>query len=298
MSSTATSHARHVRSLLLMLFSTACFTANVLLVRALGPMHAANAWLVSSARFVVGLAFVLIFFRAEVQPSHLVRNRLLIHRGLFGGVTAFLTYLTVVKIGAGRAIFIGNTYVIWGALLAAWLLKERLRSTLIGGAVAALAGLALLTNIFTHRAHPGLYDLLAVVGALLSAWVVVTIRQLHATEHTSTIFTAQCAYGLLICAGPTLASFAPVSPAAWVMIGLAGLAATGGQLSFTHAFRDLSVAEGSLLQMIVPLGVALGGVLLFHEHFTSGELLGAVLILAGTALPAWQGRPLPPSAVS
>ena len=31
------------------------------------------------------------------------------------------------KIGAGRATFIGNTYPIWGALLAAWMLREKLQ---------------------------------------------------------------------------------------------------------------------------------------------------------------------------
>jgi drug/metabolite transporter (DMT)-like permease len=54
----------------------------------------------------------------------------------------------------------------------------------------------------------------------------------------------------------------------------------------TQAYRDLSVAEGSLLLMLVPLGIALGGVIFFHEHFTLPELLGGALILGGTAAPA------------
>lgn len=45
---------RHRRAVILMLLSAACFTANVLLVRALGTMEAANIWLVSCTRFVVG----------------------------------------------------------------------------------------------------------------------------------------------------------------------------------------------------------------------------------------------------
>ena len=45
----------HRRALALMLLSAAAFTANVLLVRALDDLHFANIWLVSCARFVVGL---------------------------------------------------------------------------------------------------------------------------------------------------------------------------------------------------------------------------------------------------
>lgn len=117
----------HRRAVGLMLLSAASFTANVLLVRALGAMGAANLWLVSCARFVVGLGLISAFYWREFQPVHLWHNRKLIERGVVGGGGVYLSYLTVVKLGAGRATFIGNTYVIWGALLAAWMLREKLR---------------------------------------------------------------------------------------------------------------------------------------------------------------------------
>jgi drug/metabolite transporter (DMT)-like permease len=273
-----------------MLLSAACFTANVLLVRALGEMRAANIWLVSVARFVVGLGIVATVYRNDFQPHHLYRSRKLVERGLIGGCGVYLTYLCVVRLGAGRATFIGNSYVIWGALLAAWMLREKLRPSVLFGGVAALAGIGLLTGTFSAEAHPGLYDLLAVVAALLSAYVVVTIRQLHDSEHTSTIFAAQCVYGLLICSVPAWATFQPITPAAWWVMLLASFTAGGGQLTMTRAFRDLPVAEGSLFQMLVPLGIATGGAVFFHEHFAPHELAGAALILGGTAFTALHGK--------
>lgn len=272
-----------------MLLSAAAFTANVLLVRALNDLHFANIWLVSCARFVVGLLVVAIVYRREWQPRHLVTRGKLIERGLSGGIGVYLTYLCVVRLGAGRATFINNTYVIWGALLAAWVLKEKLRPSLLVGGGLALAGLALLTNVFGHGAAPGLYDGLAVLSALISAYVVVTIRQLHATEHSSTIFAAQCFYGLLLCGGPALMQFAPITPLGLGVTLVASICAAVGQLTMTRAFRDLPVAEGSLLQMLVPLGIAVGGVTFFHEHFTPHELIGAALILGGTAFTARRG---------
>ena len=67
---------------------------------------------------------------------------------------------------------------------------------------------------------------------------------------------------------------------------IAGVCAGVGQLTMTRAFRDLPVAEGSLIQMLVPLGTALGGMAFFHEHFSPQEILGAALILGGTAYNA------------
>ena len=269
-----------------MLLSTVCFTANVLLVRTLAETGFSNIWLVSCARFVVGLAVIATVYRSEWQPAHLWSNRKLILRGLTGGGGVYVTYLAVVKAGAGRATFINNTYVVWGALLAVWVLKEHLRRAVLTGGVLALAGLALLTNIFSTANHPSIYDGVAVLSALLSAYVVVTIRQLHATEHSSTIFAAQCVYGLAVCIVPATLHPSAMSPGAVALLVVMGVTAAAGQLAMTRAFRDLPVAEGSLLQMLVPLGVAVGSVAFFHEHFALHELIGAALILAGTAFTA------------
>src|SRR5690606_15575097 len=149
-----------------------------------------------------------------------------------------------------------------------------------------LTGLGLLTNVLGGGGAPGLYDWLAVFSALVSAWVVVTIRQLHATEHSATIFAPQCAYGLVLCGIPALVQLSPISGLGLAVTALASISAAVGQLAMTRAFRDLSVAEGSLLQMLVPVGIAAGSVLFFQERFTLHELAGAALILGGTAFIA------------
>ncbi|HLP25900.1 MAG TPA: DMT family transporter [Acidobacteriota bacterium] len=279
-----------------MLASAACFVANVLLVRALGTLGSANVWLIAVARFVVGLAMIVAVYGREFQPTHLWRNRKLIERGLVGGAGSYVTYLTIIKLGAGRATFIGNTYIIWGAFLAAWWLKEKLRPATLTGGAAALVGLALLTNVFSSSNPPGIYDALAVLASLMSAHVVVTIRQLHDNEHTSTIFAAQCTYGLLLCGVPAIVTFESINPIAWAVLLVASVIVGAGQLMLTRAFRDLPVAEGSLIQILVPLGIAVGGVVFFHEHFSLHELLGAALILAGCAFTALRrdAKPTPP----
>lgn len=280
----------HARGIVLMLASACCFTANVLLIRALGDVQSLNVWLVSCVRFGVGLLLVALLYRREWRPANLWRNPMLVSRGVVGGLTVYGFYLTIVELGAGRATFINNTYIIFGGLLAVWLLGERFRLALAAGSLAALGGLALLTNAFAGGAGVGVYDLVGVVTAGASAYVVVTIRQLHAAEHTSTIFAAQCVYGLVLCLGPAVLHPADASGLAWGMMLLAGVFAAGAQVLMTYAFRDLPVAEGSLLQMLVPLGVAIGGAVFFAERFAVHELVGAALILAGTAVTALPGR--------
>ena len=261
-----------------MVLSALCFTVNALIIRALGTLQAVDVWLLASVRFVVGLGLILAVYRVgpeSFQPRHLYRHRRLVVRGLIGGLGVYSYYLTVVHLGAGRATFINNTYVAMGAALAVVMLGERFRPA--------------LAHVFRTGSGFGLYDGIAIGSAMASAYVIVTIRQLHAEgEHTSTIFGAQCAYGLLLCSGPALASWAPHSLLAWSLMLVGALCAGSGQIFMTQAFRDLPVGEGSLLQMLVPLGIAIGGAVFFREHFSANELMGAALILGGSALPAWR----------
>lgn len=278
----------HARGVTLMLTSTACFTANVLLVRALGQVESVNVWLISCVRFVAGMVVVMALYRREFAFQRLFTNRKLVARGIVGGASVYGFYLTIIHLGAGRATFINNTYVIFGALMAVLMLGERFSASLATGSVAALIGLALLMNAFASGVHANVYDVVAICTALAAAYVVVTIRQLHATEHTATIFAAQCVYGLLICAAPAVLHPQPVSATAWTFMLIAGVCAAAGQITMTRAFRDLPVAEGSLLQMLVPLGIAAGGVVFFGEHFPPHEILGATLIVGGVSFIAVQ----------
>lgn len=268
-----------------MVLSTAGFTANILLIRAFGALEGTNMWFLVCMRWIAGLAVVGAVYHREFQPRNLFNNSRLITRGIIGGIATVAYYVTIEHLGAGRATFIGNTYVVWGGLIAVWVLSERFTPALAIGCIITLIGLAMLTNMLGTAMHPGIYDVLALLTAFASATVIVLIRQLHHTEHTSTIYASQCIYGLIICGGPALMFTDSLPDGSWWIIIGASLTSAIGQLTMTRAFRDLTVAEGSLLQMLVPLGVAIGGVAMFGEHYSATELAGAALILAGTVLP-------------
>ena len=186
-----------------MLASTACFTANVLIIRALGAVEAVDVWTISLVRFVAGIGLLLAAYRRETRYRRVFCKPQLMLRGLVGGIAVCGYHPTILHLGAGLATFIGNTYVILAALMAVFMLGNGSDCLVLGG-VAALAGLALLTDAFGSGKHSALYGAVAVLTAVASAYVVITIRQLHATENSATIFSAQCVYGLLVCLLPVL----------------------------------------------------------------------------------------------
>jgi drug/metabolite transporter (DMT)-like permease len=274
-----------------MIAATGFFTANVLLVRKVGEFLGHDVALMASVRFLIGLGVIGCFYRRQFQPGHLWRRRKLVERGIAGGLGVFLSYVAVVHLGAGLATFINSTYIFWAAFMAAWLFRERHRAITIAGSTAALVGIGLLTGIATSGVAPNAYDLCAIAGALSSAYVAVAIRQLHATEHTATIFGAQCVYGLILF-GPFAVERLPhlgsLPPSILGLLLLAGVCAGLGQIAQTSGYRDLPVAEGSLLQMLGPLSTAVGGFACFGERLSGWQWAGGALILAGSASSAWR----------
>jgi drug/metabolite transporter (DMT)-like permease len=272
---------------LLMLLSVVLFTGNVLLIRVLGNLAQVNAWVVVTFRFVVGLAVLFGFFyrRGGFRPLHFITNPLLIIRGIMGGVGIWIYYLTILELGPGRATFISNTYIIFGAVMAGLFLGETLSRRLVISLILSMIGLALLTGVADLQV-PGRYEFLGIVGAVIAGFVVVSIRKLHERESSSTIFGAQCLYGLTISAIPTVDQITEYTTLILAVLIASGLTAAFGQLAMTRAYKDLSVAQGSILQLLVPPAVALGGVIFFNETYRGFELIGAGLILAGCLVTA------------
>ena len=67
-----------------MLLSAASFTANVLLVRALGEFGEVNVWLIACSRGLVGLAMICAVYWRDFQPTHLWQRWKVAERGIVG----------------------------------------------------------------------------------------------------------------------------------------------------------------------------------------------------------------------
>ena len=272
------------QSIGLMLGSVVLFAANALLIRGLSLYApAVDGWVASLFRGAVGIVIVVTFFGfgRGFQLSHLITNRLLFIRGILGGFGILALYMTVVHLGAARAIIINLSYPIFGSLIATIWLKERLSVSAWIWMIIGFLGLMLFMGS-DLEAGIGIYDWIAVGGAIAAGAVVAMIRQLRHTEHTSSIYAAQCVASGMIALVPAAQPTASLSPSAfWLMI-LAGVIVAAAQLAMTHSYRTLSVAQGGAIQMLLPLVTTLGGWLLFDETFTTIGMVGAVITLLAT----------------
>ena len=267
-----------------MVLSIVFFSVNSLTLKFLSQSNI-SPWVALLFRASVGMVVVATVFRSDkgVNFKRAMTDRLLAGRGLLGILGTVAYYFTIPELGPGKATLISNTYVVLAALMAAWFLKESLTSGKLAGNALAIIGLMLLVASPSVMTTFGWYEALAVVGALAAAGTVIVIRELTRTESTAMIYTSQCIYilaGSLPFAVHEL-RLHPIDASGVAVLVLAGTAATIGQLAMTEGFRHLTVAVGGAFQICVPVVIATGGVILFHETFTVSQITGAILILVG-----------------
>lgn len=276
---------QHTRwGVICMVLSIVFFSANSLTLKYLSQTDI-SPWVALLFRAGVGMVVVVTLFRSDkgVNFKRAMTDRMLASRGLLGILGTVAYYFTIPALGPGKATLISNTYVVLAAVMAAWFLKESLSGAKLAGNALAMIGLMLLVASPSQIVEFGWYESLAVVGALAAAGTVIVIRELTRTESTAMIYTSQC---IFILAGSLPFALMELGhrPLDWnsfCVLILAGTAATVGQLAMTEGFRHLTVAVGGAFQICVPVIIAIGGVLLFHESFTQSQIIGAALILAG-----------------
>ena len=272
------------RSVLLMLGSVILFAANTLLIRAIS-LHApaADGWLATLFRGVVGLFFVYLMFGQGrgLAPSRLFASRLILVRGIVGALAIVIFYTTIVKLGAARAVILNLTYPIFGTIIAALWLKEKISRHAILWMAVGFVGLVVFLSDAGRLLHPSPYDLLALLGAVGAGWVVVIIRRLRHDEHPSTIYAAQAFFSLVL-AAPAAVKIPQLPQFAWWGLAGGAVIVTVGQLIMTQAYQSMSVSRGSAVQMLLPLLTAAGGYFWFAESFHGVEIIGGVVTLLAT----------------
>lgn len=272
------------RSILLMLASVVLFAANTLLIRAAALYSpVADGWVAMLFRGVVGIivVYTLFGFGRGLDSKRLLKGRLIVIRGIVGALSVVAFYITVIKLGAGRAVIINLTYPIFASVIAAIWLKERLSRSAMVWMLVGFAGLVIFLSDNGHFTGPKPYDWLALAGAVGAGWVVVIIRRLRHEEHPATIYASQAVYGLVI-AIPTVVKLPALPTGAWLCLTVGAVIVTIAQLIMTRAYQFMSVSRGSSIQMLLPLATAVGGFVFFGETFHALEIAGGLLTLLAT----------------
>jgi drug/metabolite transporter (DMT)-like permease len=172
---------------------------------------------------------------------------------------------------------------------------ERLRLRSVGGALVALAGIAVMSS-GALAGDVRVASLLAIVAAAAAAAESGVVLQLLPEAHpvvTNAIGMSVGALALLVATSvtgeePTL----PDTASVWTAVIYLAIASPFLFMLVVYVIRRWSASAASYQFVLFPIVSVIGGALLLGEPITSGLLLGAPLVLVGVYFGALSaGRP-------
>ena len=267
----------------------ALWGASYLFMRIAVP-HVGSAWMAEGRTLAGG--FVMVAFvlatRVPMQVSRFWKGYLVV--GTVGVALPFWLIGTAVKtIDASTAAILNATSPIFGAIVAAVWLRERLTLEKVLGIAMSIAGIAILAG-WTPR--PMSREELGACSLSLAAcacygFIAVFAKVKLKDAPAPAMSTASCLVAAAAMAPFTPWSVAagPVPMAAWLSIAALGIFCTG--IAFILYFRliaDLGPVRGVMVTLLIPVFGIFWGVVFLGEPVTAGRLAGCATVLAGCAL--------------
>lgn len=249
----------------------------------LGPLIAADG------RILMASAALAIYFRAvrfDPQWRQWWREYAIV--GTMNTALPFVLYAyAAIHIPAGLSAVLNATAPIWGALLAAALLRERLTLARSLGLLFGIAGVALITRPEPGFAYPPLAIAAALGGALCYAIAGVYLRRrAQGAPGRGMALGTQLAAGILLAPFAVLsAPLAPVTPL--VLACLFAMAIFSGAVAYVLYFRlisDIGPIPSLTVTYLIPVFGVLFGALFLGETLGAWTLAGGALVVLGTVL--------------
>jgi len=277
----------------------ACISASAILIKLAGTGPATAAF------YRCFLALPILFALAVVERRRRGPRRLAAHlgaiaAGAFLAIDLVLWNHTIADVGAGIATLLGNLQVLFVALAAWVLLRERPGRRFLVALPVVMAGVALVSGLAGAGAgdsHP-LAGIVFGIGTSLSyAAFLLILRQTSAgTRHIAgplAEVTTTAALGSLLLglAFGGLQLDLPWASLRWLLL-VAITSQTVGWLLITSSLPKLPAAVSSLLLLLQPVAAMGLAAAVLAERPSLAQLAGAVLVCGGV-LAASRASPPP-----
>lgn len=272
-----------------MVASAFCFSVMSLAVKLVGQRVPTQEVVLVRSALNAGFTLAMLH-HAGIRPWG-NRPLVLALRGVFGFLALSCLYYGLVVLPLADATLLQYTNPVWTALLAVWLLNERVGRGDLALIVASLVGVALIARPgFLFGGGGPRLDLLAVgvvlLGSVFSAAAYVTVRQLARTEDPLVIvlyFTLVSVAGSL--PGTAAAAVWPTATE-WGFLLIVGIAAQGGQVFLTRGLTLEPAGRATAIGYLQVVFAAVWGAIFFDEIPDGWVIAGASIILGSTLLLA------------
>ncbi len=291
------------RDLAELLLLSVLWGAAYLFMRAAVPAFGPAALIALRMAIAVAVLLPLLAWRGGLGQLRAHPLPLLVQAVPLTALPFWLLGFAAQHLTAGLLAVLNATAPLFAALLAHFVFHERLGRWRSAGLVLGFAGVAMLTagNV-SFRSAQGLLA----VGAVLATSALWAVGANYTRRRLGGMDTLALTVGSLSVASLSLAPLAaatwpatPPAPRAWVEMAFLGVVSSGmGFLLYYRLLRRIGAVRSMSVTFLNPVVALVAGALYLGETITASTVIGAAVVLTGTALalglsPAGAAAPAP-----
>ena len=241
---------------------------------------------------LVAVSFFTHGFRSLVQTAH---PWLHLRRSVAGTASMFLNFAAVTRLPLADITAFSFVAPIFATVLAALLLHEQVGPHRAAAVVAGFGGVLFMAAPhgfpgMTVATGSSLGAAFAISGALLSAFVVIFIRQMSGTEHSEAIVF----YFMVVCATAgaltMLWEHITIAPTALMWLTLTGILGGIGQVCMTYSYRYAAPSLLAPFDYTAMIWAVALGYFIFAEVPERIVLAGAGVVIVSSLYIVWRER--------
>ncbi|MFZ6708517.1 DMT family transporter [Undibacterium sp. TC9W] len=274
--------------LLRLISLAAIWGASFLFMRVLAPVVGV-LWSAEVRVGLAGIALLTLMYVTNRAMNFRTNWKSFLILGTINSALPFALYsYAALSIPAGYSAIVNATSPLWGAVMGAAFLGERLTLRKMAGMAIGVLGVAFLVRLGPVEFNSKLVlAVLACVGATL-CYAIVGI---YTKKKLTGITPMQMATGSQVGAAFVLMPFLPLAPVqgeitatiAMVAVALALLCSAVAYLIYFRLMADLGPTKALTVTFLIPLFALLWGYLFLNEHITMNTVIGC----AGVVLATW-----------
>ena len=251
----------------------------------LGPV-----WLIELRVLLAGLLLLPVLGRRGLWGELRRRWKVLVVVGCLNSALPFLLLaFASVSLPAGFTSILNGTAPLFGTVVAALWLKERLTPGRALGFVLGFVGVVILVGWKTLETTPAVLMAMAAAlgGALMYAIAAPYIKQ-NLVGVPSLVVTTGSQLGAALVILPalpfTLPPRLPSAPVVLSVVALASLSTAFAYILYFRLIQHVGSTKALTVTYLVPIFAMVWGALVLKEPVTSSMVLGCGLVLLGTAI--------------
>lgn len=239
---------------------------------------------------LAGTALVIYFYIIKFDAQWRIYWRQYLFIGAVNSAAPFLAFsFAALYIPASLSVILNATSPMFGAIFAAFMLKDKFTIRKVAGLCLGVVGVTMVTKIGPLNSTPMFW---VAVTACIIASALYGFIATYIKRHASSVNSLGIAGGSQLMAGLLLMLAIPLAPmrsalTIQMVIGIVSFALLCSALAYILYFRliaDIGPTGALTVTFLMPVFGIIWGVLFLHEIITIAMLIGTTLIILSTLM--------------